>query len=153
MPSTLTNKPLIYGDLLISIVGNIASGKTTLALKLSAATGIKYMEVNNLSNHKGNLILESSGIGYKYTEAQQAFKQILTVLCAISEEETIKRLEQRERNGYQYPVNRVKPLAFYKSYKNIKIRHDIQFDHEHETIDRILNVIKHITTKKGGGGV
>ena len=116
--SAMEKRPPLTGQVLIHVVGNIASGKSTLCQQLQDITGYEYKEINDLSpNQHPKVILESSGLGWKVNYITKRFNKVFTIMCYCDDATTLTRLQYRERNGYQYPNNKRSPLAFYNHVK------------------------------------
>ena len=112
--SNMERKPPLSGDLLINVIGNIASGKTTLCKKIMNGLDCDYIEINQMKqNTKPVVLLESSGLGWRVQYIKRKFANVFTIMCYTDYPTTVRRIEQRAASGYVYPSNRYNPIAFY----------------------------------------
>jgi hypothetical protein len=144
--STMERKPLLKGRTLINVVGNIASGKTYISTRLAIELGYEYQEINGMKQNLNEcVVLEASGLGWKYQYIQKQFLHAVTVLCQCDDATTLERLQERERSGYVYPNNRLSPLQYYNNLKADLpyIHYDMVVDTEEKVyVSDIINQIR-----------
>jgi hypothetical protein len=83
------------GKNLIVVAGNIATGKSTLCKQIKAYTGIEFMEINNQFKHKGDLILESTGLGYRTKEIKKAYDRVFMIKCDVGRTQAFENMKAR----------------------------------------------------------
>jgi hypothetical protein len=131
-------------QLLISVIGNIASGKTTLCKKIAEKFNVQCIEVNEKYKiTKPVVLFESSGISWKLNNATRRFSKVITIMVECGKDKTFERLEMRKNSEYKYPRNEMAPKEFYFSLlpQISKLKYDIKYDSEKGSIAPVFNFI------------
>jgi broad-specificity NMP kinase len=155
-------------SLLISITGNICSGKSSVAEILSAKTGIPVFSIdqyritfkafdydgerlawfnliNDISRAK-TAIFESSGLSANVDKVYSSFERRIIVFLDPDETILLRRLSQRRMKGYSevpYPFkkNSLPDSVRQMGVKFLRLRYNLKFDTEKMTPEVIADEI------------
>ena len=83
---------------MIVVAGNIACGKSTLCKRLSKDLNIPFVEINNQYDEPSeNVILESTGLGYRTSNIKTYFKKNFTIKCQVDRDQAFENIRARKK--------------------------------------------------------
>jgi len=144
------------GNILVLVSGNIASGKTTLSKKLSKDLKFPFIEVNNQYNpNSKNIILESTGLGYRTRDIKNLYKKVFIVKCWVTEDQAIKNINNRKKifKSHEIRLGMSQIDFYYHCLKDVdRLKADICYNYNTDNYKMMLKTLSTWIYEGGGAG-